>query len=179
MTLTRDQIEKRIKWALWFFIIGLVLSGLSAFPLVMEVEWLSHWFGGKSSIGKQFPELGQWITQIHHGVTDTSQAYPFILYGTDWLGFAHLMIAVAFIGPLRDPVRNVWVIEFGMIACLLVIPFAFLCAPIRGIPLLWTLADCMFGVLGILPLWYARTHIVRLEALPQQQTWELSIPWQS
>ncbi|SCF41963.1 hypothetical protein [Micromonospora mirobrigensis] len=34
-----------------------------------------------------------------------------MLYGTDWLAFAHLVLAVAFWGPLRDPVRNVWVVQ--------------------------------------------------------------------
>ena len=35
-----------------------------------------------------------------------------------------LVIAIVFIGPLRDPVKNVWVVEFGMIACALVVPFS-------------------------------------------------------
>ena len=179
MELTRDQMEKRIKWALWLFVVGLVLSGLSVFPLVAEVDWLNHWMGGNTAFGTQFPELGQWVTQVNRALVYTNQEYPFIFYGTDWLGFAHLMIAVVFIGPLRDPVRNVWVIEFGMIACVLVVPFAFLCAPWREIPIFWTLADCSFGIIGILPLWYARSLVTRLEALPQAQMWELSIPWQS
>jgi hypothetical protein len=34
------------------------------------------------------------------------------------------VIAIAFIGPWRDTVKNIWVIEFGMIACVLVVPFA-------------------------------------------------------
>ncbi|CAM5660696.1 hypothetical protein SALBM217S_01493 [Streptomyces griseoloalbus] len=49
---------------------------------------------------------------------------PFLLLGTDWLAFAHLVIAVAFYGPYRDPVRNIWVVEFGMIACAGIIPLA-------------------------------------------------------
>jgi hypothetical protein len=34
------------------------------------------------------------------------------------------VLAILFIGPLRDPVKNKWVIEFGVIACILIIPFA-------------------------------------------------------
>ena len=63
-----------------------------------------------------------------------------------------MVIAVAFIGPLRDPVKNVWVIDFGMIACAAVIPLALICGPIRGIPFWWQLIDCSFGVVGIVPL---------------------------
>ena len=34
---------------------------------------------------------------------------------TDSLAFAHPLLAIAFIGPLRDSVRNRWVLVFGMI----------------------------------------------------------------
>ena len=86
-------------------------------------------------------------------------------YGTDWLAFAHIVIAMAFIGPLRDPVKNIWVIEFGMIACVLVIPLAAICGPLRGIPWLWILIDCSFGIFGIMPLWLIRRYIKRLEQI--------------
>ena len=89
-------------------------------------------------------------------VTEANERYPFLFYGTDWLAFGHLVIAIVFLGPLRDPVRNIWVIEWGMIACVLVIPTAMLCGPIRGIPFWWRLIDCSFGIFGILPLALAR-----------------------
>ena len=82
------------------------------------------------------------------------------------------MIAVAFWGPLRDPVRNVWVVQFGMIACAAIVPLAVICGPIRGIPPWWTLIDISFGVLGIIPLLVAYRLIRRLEresALPSPQ----------
>ena len=66
------------------------------------------------------------------------------------------MIAVAFIGPLRDPVRNRWLFDFGLIACVLVIPWAFGFGTLRGIPFWWRLIDCSFGVIGFVPLWYCR-----------------------
>lgn len=84
-------------------------------------------------------------------------------YGTDWLAFAHIVIAVVFIGPLKDPVRNVWVIQFGMIACILIIPLALICGPIRQIPFYWQLIDCSFGVIGIIPLYKCYQLIRRLE----------------
>ena len=87
---------------------------------------------------------------------------PFIAYGTDWLAFAHLVIALAFWGPLRDPVRNVWVVQFGMIACIAVIPLALIAGPIRGIPWGWQLVDISFGVVGVVPLLFAYAGIRRL-----------------
>src|SRR4051812_41374297 len=83
-------------------------------------------------------------------------------YGTDWLAFAHLVIAVAFWGPLRDPVRNIWVVHFGMIACVAVVPLALIAGPIRGIPWWWQLIDISFGAVGIIPLLFAERGIRRL-----------------
>jgi hypothetical protein len=76
-------------------------------------------------------------------------------YGTDWLAFGHLAIALFFIGPLIDPARNIWVIQAGLIACVAVIPLALICGPIRGIPIYWRLIDCSFGIGGFIPLWLA------------------------
>jgi hypothetical protein len=69
---------------------------------------------------------------------------------------------MAVVGPLKDPVRNLWVVEFGMIACVLVVPLALICGPLRGIPFFWRLIDCSFGVLGILPLWLCRRAILEI-----------------
>ena len=79
-----------------------------------------------------------WIVRVRQGLDTADADYPFLLYGTDWLAFAHLVIAVAFYGPYRDPVRNIWVVEFGMIACAGIVPLALICGPIRGIPFWWT-----------------------------------------
>jgi hypothetical protein len=95
-------------------------------------------------------------------VSDTNSKYPFIAYGFDWLAFGHLVIAVAFIGVWRDPVRNVWVVEFGKIACVMVIPWAIIFGGLRGIPVYWRLIDCSFGVFGIVPLWCCGRLIERL-----------------
>jgi uncharacterized membrane protein len=44
--MNRAQIlRRRIHWWTWFFIIGLVISGVTAIPLVTELEWLVRWFG--------------------------------------------------------------------------------------------------------------------------------------
>jgi len=106
--------------------------------------------------------LREWIFAVRDGITATNAKYPFIGYGTDWLAFGHFVIAIAFVGPLRDPTKNIWVVEFGMIACVLVVPFALVMGSIREIPFAWRLIDCSFGVLGIIPLLFCRRLIKQL-----------------
>ena len=57
--------------------------------------------------------------------------------------------------------KNEWVIYGGLIGCLLVIPLAMICGPIREIPFYWRLIDCSFGILGAVPLLYC-LHLTRL-----------------
>jgi hypothetical protein len=160
-----QQLRKRVRCLLIFFTLSLVISGLTAVPLTWEINILQATIGAGTWMEQVWPAMAQWISFVHRGLTAIADEYPFMLYGTDWLAFAHVVIAVAFLGPLRDPVKNLWVVEFGMIACVLVIPMAMLFGPIRGIPFFWRLLDCSFGVLGIIPLWFAWRAIQRIIVL--------------
>lgn len=158
--MSRDLRE--IRYWISFFIVTLVLSGLTAFPLATELRLLGEWFQvdapGISEGGLQW-----WFRTIRDGLNDSYEKYPWLGYGTDWLAFAHIVIAVFFVGPFRDPVRNVWIIQSGLIACAGVIVVAFVCGPIRGIPLYWQLIDSSFGVIGAIPLWRVLVLTRRLE----------------
>jgi hypothetical protein len=158
----RSQVT-RIRLLLGIFIVGLLASGATAIPLETELSFLTQWTGGES-------ETAHWLLKVRDALVETNTKYPFIAYGTDWLAFAHFVIAVAFIGPLRDPVKNVWVVEFGMIACALVVPFALVMGGVRGIPFGWRLIDCSFGIFGILPLWLCRQQIKRLAQLTEARS---------
>src|SRR5438477_6114143 len=116
---TELKLRKKIKLYLVFFIIFLVLSGVTAFPLEWELSLLIKYSANAPTF------LKEWVTNVFSALHDTNSRYPFMAYGTDWLAFAHIVIAVVFIGPLRDPVKNVWVIQFGMIACIMIFPLAF------------------------------------------------------
>jgi hypothetical protein len=151
----------RIQLWLWIFIIGLVISGVTAFPLETELRAFANFIHADARAATS--GFAAWIVKVRDGLADTNAKYPFLAYGTDWLAFAHLVIAVAFIGPLRDPVRNVWVVQFGMIACAMVIPLALIAGEARAIPFGWRLIDCSFGVFGIVPLWICYREIRRLE----------------
>ena len=106
--------------------------------------------------------LHYWLSRVLYAYVETKQKYPFLLYGYDWLAFAHFVLAILFIGPYKDPARNIWVIEFGLIACALVIPFAFIAGYFRGIPLGWRLIDCSFGVFGFAVLWYCYSQLKKI-----------------
>ncbi|ANP49795.1 hypothetical protein J2Z21_004694 [Streptomyces griseochromogenes] len=162
----RAALLKGIRVWLVSFVVCLVLSGATAFPLVHELRWTEDVLRSLS-VPEHLPGLMHWISRARQGLDTVDAKYPFVLYGTDWLAFAHLVIAVGFYGPYRDPVRNIWVVEFGMIACAGIIPLALICGPVRGIPFWWSLIDMSFGVFGIIPLYVVRQKIKRLETLTQ------------
>ncbi|GGQ54173.1 hypothetical protein [Streptomyces asoensis] len=160
----RAALVKGIRVWLVLFVVCLVISGATAFPLVHELRWTEELFR-HLSVPERLPGLMEWIERVRRGLDTADADYPFLLYGTDWLAFAHLVIAVAFWGPYRDPVRNIWVVEFSMIACAGIIPLALVCGPLRGIPFWWSVIDMSFGVFGVIPLYVVRKKIKRLEAM--------------
>ena len=154
------RLRRRIRNWLLVFIVGLVLSGATAFPLETETRWLSRWLHDLHIGGA----LTVWIDRTHEGLAATNTRYPFLAYGTDWLAFAHLIIAVLFVGPLRDPIREKWTLQWGLIACAGIVPLAVACGPLRGIPWGWTLVDSSFGVFGVVPLLLVLRDVKALEA---------------
>ena len=154
---------RRVRALLVFFVFALGVSGITAIPLQWELGILNRLAGSESAVSSMLPKLAEWIGRVNQGVQNGYGQYPFLAYGTDWLAFAHIVIAIAFIGPLRDPQRNLWVIEFGMIACILIIPWTLILGSLRGIPFFWKLIDMSFGVFGIIPLWFVRREILAVE----------------
>ncbi len=147
------------------FIAGLVVSGVTAFPLLWELRILSNLLGlGDTTPPVGHTGLGFWIVTVRHGLEHTYADYPWIAYGTDWLAFGHLVIAAFFIGPLIHPATSRATLFTGIIACLGVIPLAMICGPLRGIPFYWRLIDCSFGVIGIFPLVYCLKQVKRMES---------------
>lgn len=160
---TRRRLT-RIKAILVFFVFALGISGFTAIPLRFELNILNSIAGEGTGIANIVPWLATWISLVHHALEKLYQDYAFLAYGYDWLAFGHFVIAIAFLGAVKDPVRNRWVIEFGMIACVLILPYAFIFGQIRGIPILWRVIDMLFGILGIVPLYFARKMTLELEA---------------
>lgn len=153
--------RKKISLIIIFFMGALIISGVTAMPVETELGWLLQTLTPGTI-------LHNWLLKVYQGVLVTNINYPFIAYGFDWLAFAHIVIALAFIGVLRKPVQNLWIIEWAMLCCVAIIPFAFIASYFRHIPIGWTVIDCMFGIIGIIPLWYCRVLIQKLELMENE-----------
>jgi hypothetical protein len=158
-----SSLLRSIRIWLTVVIVGLVLSGVTAFPLQHETAVLVR-VATHINLSDHAPALNAWLVRVAAALADTDAHYPFLAYGTDWLAFAHLVIAAAFLGPWHDPVRNQWVVTWGFIACAGVPLLALIAEPIRGIPLFWSLIDCSFGVFCALFLLRIRRQIQQLAA---------------
>ncbi|MDB5003462.1 MAG: hypothetical protein JWQ34_1687 [Mucilaginibacter sp.] len=155
----KNKLRHHIRVLIWIVIIGLFLSGVTAFLIETELALLIN------HPPLQNPTMAIWLNKVYQAVSTTNIDYPFLSYGTDWLAFAHLMLAILFIGPLKDPVTNIWVIEFGLIASVAIFPLAFIAGNIRGIPLFWTMIDCSFGVVTLTLLIPCYRAIIKLRSL--------------
>lgn len=142
----KTQLLKKIRIILILFILSLIVSGITAFPIESELQFLNQY-------NSMYPELiKNWLSEIYIAVKTTNENFPYLSYGTDWLAFAHIILAIFFIGPLINPVKNIFIIQSGIIACILVFPLAFIAGNIRQIPFFWQLIDCSFGLFGAIPL---------------------------
>lgn len=158
------RILRGIRVCIVVMMLGLVISGVTAFPLRAELAFAADVLHA-SPVADWLPDAVGWVDRVADALADAEVRYPFLAYGTDWLAFAHLVIAVAFIGPLIDPVRNIWVIQFGVISCAGIVPLALIAGSIRGIPLGWQLIDTSFGVVGVIPLLIAWRLTRRIERI--------------
>ena len=148
-------VLKTVKRLLLLFIIGLFISGVTAIPVAAELRALLF-------LLPQNTTVSDWCMGILKSYEAVQQRHPHLLYGYDWLAFAHFVLAILFIGPYKDPVKNSWVIQFGLIACMLVVPVAFVAGHFRSIPVWWRLIDCSFGIVGFAVLWPCHQKIKTL-----------------
>ena len=83
----------KIRLALGFVMFGLFVSGVTAFPLLHEMNFLSSILnGGSTNLDPNaYTGLTNWILTVREGLEVTYNNYPFLGYGYDWLAFAHLM----------------------------------------------------------------------------------------
>ena len=175
------RLRRGVRLWLGLFIVGLVLSGLTAFPLLWELRKVTALLGlpPDASPGS-YHGLSEWLLRVREGLEVTHARFPFIAYGTDWLAFGHVVIALFFIAPWREPGRHLSVIRTGMLACVLVVPLALICGAVRDVPLPWRLLDCSFGVVAGIPLWIAlrkANDLRRIEGGAHLQADNVSHEW--
>ena len=167
--MTAAAATKRFRRILVVFIAGLLVSGITAFPLLAEMRLLASWLDlGDATSPAGHAGLAFWILTVKMGLEDMYMRYPWIAYGTDWLAFGHVVIALFFVGPLIRPVESRPALLAGIAACVLVIPLALVCGAIRGIPFYWRLIDCSFGILGMFPLLYCLGLLRHIVPTPSQ-----------
>ena len=147
-------------------VFGLLVSGITVWPAIAELKCAVHVAWGDIEPEGQ---LHAFILRAIEGLEYVQENYPFMLYAHDWLAFAHIVIAILFAGAIRDPVRNVWIVQCGLIMCALVPVLALICIPLRGIPMFWFWIDFAFAPGAALPLWIALRDIRKLEAKTSAQ----------
>lgn len=113
---------RTVRVVLTLFIPGSGLSGITAIPLVSQVNALVRLTSADEAMTSTW---AVWLRRIQTVLRETADEHPVLFHGTDWLAFGHLVIAVAFIGAWKDPMKNEWLFDFGLIACVMVIPWAF------------------------------------------------------
>ncbi|MEO6183561.1 MAG: hypothetical protein ABIP71_10790, partial [Verrucomicrobiota bacterium] len=97
-----NVLLRRIRILTWFFIIALVFSGLTAIPLQWELDPAANLLGASNASAQQVTSgLVKWVLKVREALHQTNAAYPFLAYGTDWLAFGHIAIAIGFLGALR------------------------------------------------------------------------------
>ncbi len=139
---------------------GLFMSGVTIWPASWELTTIVDLLWGNA---EPTGTLHRFLVGTIDALEMLAADYPFMLYGYDWLAFAHIVLAILFAGAIRDPVRNLWVIQFGIICCILVPVLAGVFVPIRGLPLFWFWIDFAFAPGAALPLLVAWRDVRRIE----------------
>ena len=102
-----ETLLRQIRWIVAFFIIGARpqrYNGLSSFART-GVTWTT--LGDRpSSPCSEYSGLRLWIAAVWEALRFQNIQYPFLAYGTDWLAFGHLVIALFFVPAWCDPVRH-------------------------------------------------------------------------
>ncbi len=153
----------RAKWMLAIVAFGLFVSGVTVWPALWELKTAVNIVWGQA---EPTGTIHRFVLTSIAALESIEANYPFVLYAHDWLAFAHIMLAVLFAGAIRDPVRNIWVVQCGLIMCASVPVLAAICIPLRGLPLVWFWIDAAFAPAAALPLWIALRDIRRAEANP-------------
>ncbi|MBM4157070.1 MAG: hypothetical protein FJ221_18905, partial [Lentisphaerae bacterium] len=78
---TRNDVRSIRIW-LAVFIAGMVLSGLTAFPLEREVGGIVR---GLAALGvPEDSSLAAWMVRVRDALAEVGERHPFLPYGTDW-----------------------------------------------------------------------------------------------
>ena len=156
------NIKFRIRIMLVIFIIGLGISCQAVIFVRPQLAWFKKYSGPETFVGRNFPSVSEWVSSLHEGFTITYETYPFIEYCMLWLAFAHIVLIIMCVGVVKNPVRNIWIVQGCMISCIMLVPTVLLLGPVFRIPLFHCIIDGLFGLAGIIPLGIVYRDIKRL-----------------
>ncbi len=166
---SRKKTLACIRVCLGLFFVG-ILFGLHTVVFVRaETTWMADLLGRGTFVDERWPAVAAWFEHLHIAFATTYTTYPVIAYCMDWLGYACVVLAVLMIGAIKDPVRNLWIVQAFMIGCAIAFLMPLVMGPLRGIPLFWRLIDSSFGLVGFVLSGLAYRLIRRLEASAADQ----------
>ncbi|MCF7955562.1 MAG: hypothetical protein K9M75_07160 [Phycisphaerae bacterium] len=151
---TPDQKKtlKKIRRYLIIFFLGILFSLHTVLFVEVETAFLVKHLGHGTSMEQKLPFVSAWIENLYTSVKETYTNYPVIAYCMDWLSYACVVFAIFMIGAIKDPVKNIWIIQTYMLACLLAAALPFIAGPFREIPIFWRCLDGSFGLIGFFVL---------------------------
>ncbi|MFI6445849.1 hypothetical protein [Kitasatospora sp. NPDC050543] len=80
-----DGALRTVRRWLWIFVVCLVLSGLTAFPLERETRWLTDFAAGPGApLTDRFPALLEWIERVRDAIAETNARHPSPTEPTGW-----------------------------------------------------------------------------------------------
>lgn len=151
---------KRARVMLGIVAFGMLVSGVTVWPAVPGLKLAVRLVWGSA---EATGVLHAFVLRAIEGLEHVQSDYPFMLYAHDWLAFAHIMLALLFAGAIKDPVRNIWIVQCGLVMCASIPLLAGICIPIRGLPSCWFWIDFAFAPAAAWPLWIALKDIRKAE----------------
>ncbi len=141
---------------------GLLLKGVLTFALILQSHAFLSVLARSAHFGAGTP-LFDWINHVHLTLAATGGTAPFLAYSTDSLALAYILFGILFLGPYRDPVRNEWIINFGLLGCVGIFLLAVIAGPLRNIPVFWRWINTSFALACALPLLLCRHYLKLLK----------------
>ena len=166
--INEQKTLRKIRIYLILFLLAFLFS-LYIFVFV-EIETLAKYVGHDTFMEELCPSISAWVEHLNLAVSETYSSYPVFAYLMDWWCYLWVVFLIFLLGAIKDPVKNVWVVQVFMVACCLGFILPFIVGPIRDIPVFWRLFDSSCGLIGLLFLLLPYRLIRKLEALHHQES---------
>lgn len=157
------SLLSRIRLVLAIAIVCLILGSLATLAAPHTISVVLSILSRMEIATPDTSHSFRWLQHIQLQLGRDSDLHPMLHFCADLFAFVQLVFALALIGPLRNPIRNQWVIQFGILACCGLIPVALILGPWHGLPMAWRLVSCGAALCGIVTLMLCRHYITLYE----------------